>query len=202
MPNLRNQLDLDRCPHCGVDHPLLHVQHNQETNNFAGTNRRFWRLYACTRCGGLIVAAATAGWDQPVTECYPKAESVDEAIPEKARGLLQQALESIHTPAGAVMLAASAVDAMLKAKGFREGSLYARIDKAAADHAITKDMAQWAHDVRLDANDQRHADEHAPLPSVEDAKRCVDFATALGNFMFVLPARVQRGIKEATQSGP
>jgi len=95
------------------------------------------------------------------------------------------------------MLAASSVDSMLKLKGYKEGSLYARIEQAAKDHLITADMAKWAHDVRLDANDQRHADDNAPLPTFEDAKRCVDFAQALAQFIFVLPARVQRGIAEA-----
>jgi len=97
------------------------------------------------------------------------------------------------------MLAASAVDAMLKARGLREGLLYTRIDKAATDHLITSDMAAWAHEVRLDANDQRHADEDAPLPDQADAKRAVDFALALGQLLFVLPARVQRGIADAKQ---
>jgi hypothetical protein len=97
------------------------------------------------------------------------------------------------------MLAASAVDAMLKAKGLKDGSLYSRIDKAAADHLITVEMARWAHEVRLDANDQRHADEEVPLPQQADAKRTVDFALALAQLMFVLPARVQRGIEDTTK---
>lgn len=95
------------------------------------------------------------------------------------------------------MLAASAVDSMLKIKGYTEGSLYTRIEKAAGDHLITKEMATWAHEVRLDANDQRHVDEAATLPTTEDATRVVDFALALAQFLFVLPAKVQRGIDSA-----
>jgi len=60
-------------------------------------------------------------------------------------------------------------------------------------------MAQWAHDIRLDANDQRHADEAASLPTDADTKKCVDFAMALAQFLFVLPARVQRGLAEAEE---
>jgi len=118
---------------------------------------------------------------------------VDADLPEKARAYLAQAINSLHAPAGAVMLAASAVDAMLKDKGLVDGTLYARIDKAAADGTITGDMRDWAHEVRLDANDQRHADKDAALPTSEDAERAVEFASALGTFMFVLPARVRRG---------
>ncbi len=82
---------------------------------------------------------------------------------------------------------------MLKARNYKEGSLYCRIDKAAADHLITEEMAQWAHEIRLDANDQRHVDENAPLPNADDAKRTIDFAKALADFMFVLPDQVSRG---------
>jgi len=89
----------------------------------------------------------------------------------------------------------SAVDAMLKLRGYTQGSLYIRIEKAAEDNVLTKDMAAWAHTVRLDANDQRHADEAATLPSTADAKRVLEFALALGAFLFVLPTRIERGIR-------
>jgi len=91
------------------------------------------------------------------------------------------------------------VDAMLKAKGLTAGSLYERIDQAAKDQLITADMSKWAHQVRLDANDQRHSDAAAPFPSNDDARRCLDFALALAEVMFVLPARVTRGIQDAAQ---
>jgi len=94
------------------------------------------------------------------------------------------------------MLAASSVDAMLKAKAYRARTLFDRINKAAEDHLITGEMAQWAHSVRLDANEPRHADEQAPLPSPEDARRSLDFALALGEFLFVLPSKVNRGITD------
>ena len=95
------------------------------------------------------------------------------------------------------MLAASAVDSMLKDKGYKEGSLYKRIDTAAADHLITDGMAQWAHQVRLKANQQRHADEDIPLPSTDDARQTLEFVMALAQFLFVLPARISRGIEES-----
>jgi DNA-directed RNA polymerase subunit RPC12/RpoP len=196
MARLGNQLDLVRCPHCNVDQPNLQNLQQFDTSDYGGHNRRIWRVYKCARCGG-VVTAASAGVDQLVTEVYPEATSVDGALPDRARSYLEQALNSLHAPAGAVMLAASAVDAMLKARGFKEGSMYRRIEQAAEAHLITQEMARWAHEVRLDANDQRHADEEAAMPSSADATRVTDFAIALGQFMFVLPARVQRGLQDA-----
>ncbi len=193
---LQTQLDLDRCPHCNVDRPTMPFCHQIHTADFAGANRRYWCTYRCNRCGGLIMAASpTAGG--AITELFPRGAVIDPAIPDRARAYLDQALNSLSSPAGAVMLASSAVDAMLKSKGLQEGSLYSRIDQAAREHQITADMAAWAHDVRLDANDQRHADDKAALPGLGDAQRAVEFALALAQFIFVLPARVQRGIEDA-----
>lgn len=195
MPRLTlTQLELERCPHCSVDLPLLKFNHHVQTKLY-DTGNRWWYFYICSRCGGGV-SAWTTMQNGEANEIFPSPQEVDKALPEKARTYLTQALNSLSAPAGAVMLAASAVDAMLKGKGLKEGSLYTRIDKAANDHLITKEMAAWAHDVRLDANDQRHADEESPIPDTAAAKHAVDFAIALGQFMYVLPARVKRGLEE------
>ena len=68
---------------------------------------------------------------------------------------------------------------------------------AAKDHLITDTMSAWAHEVRIDANDQRHADKNAQLPAQEDAVKCVEFSLALAEYLFVLPARVRRGLQSA-----
>jgi hypothetical protein len=193
MFHLNKTLDLPRCPHCGVNSPNLHQTQIFETNNADKTERQIWAIYVCRRCGG-VVSAKSNNPQAVVQAYYPSALTVDDEIPDRARAYLQQAYESLHVPAGAVMLAASAVDAMLKTKGFTSGSLYSRIDKARDDRVITNDMATWAHQVRLEANDQRHADEERPLPSGQDAERSIEFASALAQFLFVLPSRVQRGL--------
>jgi hypothetical protein len=198
MPILTGILELARCPHCGVNTPLLRGRGQFVTVSHDNQIRRFWNNYECAKCGGVVLASALqdAG---VIYEMFPEVRQVNSVIPEPARSYLSQALETISAPAGAVMLCASAVDAMLKAKSYRDGTLYLRINQAADDHLITSEMAQWAHEVRLDANDQRHADDSASLPTLDDAKRCVDFALALGEFLFVLPSRVNRGLADATQ---
>jgi len=123
----------------------------------------------------------------------PQIASVPDTVPERAREYLTQALGSLNAPAGAKILAASSVDAMFKEKGLKTGSLYARIDEAATTHLITDEMAAWAHEVRLEANELRHADEDVPLPTRQDADRVIEFTQALAQFLFVLPAMVTRG---------
>lgn len=96
------------------------------------------------------------------------------------------------------MVSARAVDEMLVEKGLDIGTLKERIDAAAQNGLITPEMARWAHNIRLDANDQRHAERRAPPPSSEDAERCYDFAKTLAEILFVIPDRVTRGVKAST----
>jgi uncharacterized protein DUF4145 len=198
MLKLHAQLPLNRCPHCNVDRPLLTNVWRHESIDYAGGGKRSWGAYQCNRCGSLILCAAPH-LNAYISEQYPPNQAFDdEAIPKRALAYLEQAVGSLHAPAGAVMLAASAVDAMLKAKSYKDGSLHSRINQAVKDHLITEDMGKWAHEVRLDANDQRHVDEGAPLPTEADARRIVEFAKSLAMFLFVLPAMVNKGIKDAT----
>lgn len=193
----QEHLRIGRCPFCGVDKPNLSKVWETWTANSEGKGKRLWRAYVCARCGGLVTAYIKEG-GRYTDSIFPYDEgkrSMD--IPERPRAFLEQAISSIHAPAGALMLAASSVDAMLKNKGYADGSLYSRIDKAAKDHVITAAMAKWAHQVRLDANDQRHADDKATLPTEDDAKRAVAFTEALAQFLFVLPAMVDEGLKDS-----
>lgn len=196
MPHLENQLVLNRCPHCKVDTPSLQMIAQFETRDYISQNLRNWKSYKCSRCGGVILAAAQ-GKSTWISEMYPNEITVSEAIPIRAQEYLKQALNSIHAPAGAIMLASSSIDAMFKYKGYKSGSLYTRINKAEKDHLITEDMSKWAHQVRLDANEQRHVDEEIVLPSEADAKKTIDFTLALGEFLFVLPSKVTKGIEDS-----
>jgi hypothetical protein len=62
-------------------------------------------------------------------------------------------------------------------------------------------MGDWAHHVRLEANDPRHADKDADIPMREQAEQSIEFTEALAEILFVLPSRVKRGIKRAQASG-
>lgn len=109
-------------------------------------------------------------------------------------------MDVLHAPDAAAVMAGSAVDAMLKARGYQDGSLYARIDKAKIDALLTAGMADWAHSVRLGSNRPRHADMDSPHVSPADAKRSVEFAEALGNFLFVLTAQIEEAVNEVSPS--
>jgi hypothetical protein len=194
---LQEHLRLERCPFCNVDRPNLDKLWETKTTNSEGTNEALWRFYKCARCGGVVTAWAN-GPDGYTDGIIPAPKGVSKHIPAKAQSFLFQAIQSIHAPAGAIMLAASSVDSMLKEKGYIDGNLYPRIERAAKDHLITGEMAKWAHQVRLDSNVQRHADHQAQLPTGEDANKTIKFAQAFAEFLFVLPAMVEKGLMDTS----
>ena len=195
----KHLIGVQRCPHCGIARPTMVNKWDEETTGHARPVKRRWAAYLCTNCGDVVTAMGDpTNSSRTAIAVFPDLASADIEIPSKARSFLQQAMESLHAPALAIMGAASCVDAMLKEKGYSEGSLYSRINQAKDDHLITEDMATWAHEVRLDANDQRHAEEDASEPDADDAKRVIDFAAALAEILFVLPARVTRGMADAS----
>ena len=198
--NLDPSLKLERCPHCSVDNPYLLSRFDEfRTSADNGSNMRTWKVYICQRCGGVVVANCTTE-NRVVKSIFPTPETVNEILPLRVKTYLQQAIDSVFAPAGSVMLCASAVDAMLKEKGYLEGNLYPRIKKATEDRLLTEDMAKWAHQVRLEANDQRHSDEDSSIPTVEEARQCIKFTQTLAELLFVLPAKVNRGIEETKRT--
>ncbi|MDE2466766.1 MAG: DUF4145 domain-containing protein [Alphaproteobacteria bacterium] len=199
------QLGLQRCPHCNTANPSIGRRHvfavQPSKAAFQLHNQLLqWHVYSCASCGGLVGAAtpiiqahATFTVDQLAQWIVPAATTISSDIPQAAARYLTQARETLASPAASVLMSAAAVDAMLKERGYRDGSLYSRIQKAETECVLTKDMADWAHDIRLDANDERHADHDASAKTGEDAARCLEFADALADLLFVLPARVRRG---------
>lgn len=193
---------ISRCPHCSVASPNLLAtwRSNQPLPRSASGSGSVWAVYYCTSCGGAILAKGQTGVtnaDAVIVAIYPTSSSVDEAIPDSARRYLTQALETLHAPDAAAVMAGSAVDAMLKQLNYDKGSLYERIDKAVADNVITKAMGEWAHWVRLGSNRPRHADKDKPHVTEDEARQSVEFAAALGYFLFVLTSRVTEGIAKA-----
>lgn len=196
-------LGVARCPHCGVANPNL-VQifsRGVAQPRLDGGPAYNWSVYACERCGSFVVMKSILNKDQYLAvDLYPAPKSAHEDIPQLARRFLQQAIDTLHAPDAAAVMAGSAVDAMLKELGYKEGSLYARIDLALKDNVLTNSMADWAHEVRLGSNRPRHADADRPHVTPDEAQQSVEFAEALGQFLFVLTARIQRGIAAAKQS--
>lgn len=195
-----------RCPHCSIANPLLEYQSFFTQRDMRDDTLHSWFSYRCSSCESLVgafgfmpssqISQATTWLCSHPAEAIlviPEPQSVDQDLPERPRRYLEQALNSLHSPEGAIMLAGSAIDAMLKLKGYVAGTVNQRIKQAVDDHVLTDGMSEWAHAVRLESNKPRHADLEEPHASSELAQQTIKFAQALGEFLFVLPARIERG---------
>ena len=197
-------LALHRCPHCEVAKPLLSYC---QLDYRSGANHRMWFAYVCSNCQNVVTArghrqSVDGGRRQTIIAdaVFPGAKVVQDQVPEPARNYLEQAHRTLgDAPDAAALIASSSVDAMLKNKGFddRKQNLHDRIDKAVEARLLTEDMGKWAHHVRFVSNNPRHADEQDPHVSPEQARIVVDFADALGEFLFVLPSRAEKAISDA-----
>lgn len=200
-----NQLrGLASCPYCGVSSPIM--QSVWQTQQLAARGdqgkKSEWGAHQCTSCAGVVVVMGVAGKTRnvgsvPIARMFPAGRKASDKLPAIAATFLQQAFSTLHAPDAAAVMAGSAVDAMLKHLGLNDGSLYVRIDQAREKGLLTKGMADWAHSVRLGSNRPRHADVDNPHVSSEDAQRSVNFAEALGNFLFVLTAQIEEAAKAA-----
>lgn len=205
---------ITRCPHCGVAKPLMTLTgpitfHRSSTDLYQNKDYYYFTT-KCSHCDNLTLfygseqkADRSRGYTPDslqVEVSYPALDRASEELPDKALKFFQQALESRHAPDGALMLAASAIDAMLKDRGYKEGTLYNRIRVATDDAVLTEEMAQWAHTIRLSANEPRHADDNYDGATPDDAEQIIAFTRALGEYLYVLPARVARWKKKADPS--
>src|SRR5258708_31187092 len=107
MVSLRQLLILTRCPHCRVSIPHLEQAwaSNKAITTFDGQNERWWAVFSCSRCGGLILCASDQGPGGAVTQQHPKVEAIDDqSIPERAKHFLNQAIDSLHSPSASVVV--------------------------------------------------------------------------------------------------
>ncbi|MER9069240.1 DUF4145 domain-containing protein [Mesorhizobium sp. M0902] len=194
-----------RCPHCSIPNPGYAEWWTsgglvpRATPGFTAK----WGTYFCTACGGGVLAKGVWGDakdNAEIASLIPTARSVHDDVPEPVRTFLQQAIDTQHAPDAAAVMAGSAVDSMLKVLGYEDGSVYARINKAVEEHKITESMGEWAHAVRLEANNPRHADKAKPHVSSAEAAQSVEFAEALAFFLFVLTERIKRGKTAAEEA--
>jgi hypothetical protein len=188
-------IELENCPQCQVTKPLLtqlwcSPSYLYNNDKFDGA----WSVYICSKCRRVILACAP-GYEE-IQDILPRQMVLPRDIPDRARRALSEAIKITGTaPSASIISCARAVEFMLDAKGIGVGTskkLYAKIEEAAVQQIIIPDVKTWAHEIRLAANDERHPDLDDATP--DDAQQCVEFALALAQNLFVLPARIRRGL--------
>jgi hypothetical protein len=88
---------------------------------------------------------------------------------------------------------------LLGDEGKKYGNIRDRIDVLAEKNALTPDLKDWAHEVRLGGNDAAH--DKDPY-SKEEAEELLDFTELYLTYVYTLPGRLnerrERAEKEKT----
>ena len=199
-------LDLPRCPWCHTATPTLRrIWHYPPQPINPGAD--IWENFQCSRCQNIILTKLEYEecFDENkwrITQILPSSsQQLDESIPEQARDFLGEAQDAIGSPHASILVCSCALDVMLREKGIKksEGDLYTRIEMAAQQNLITQNMAKWAHQVRLVANESRHPDEDVSPAIQEEARQSLEFTLALAEILYALPARVTKGLEESAE---
>lgn len=185
---------LSHCPHCNSASPTIANETYYFVKDGPKGSSRGWRLYFCKVCGGGILACSQSGSSE-VSELYPEPlRGLSGHIPKNAKTHLSEAREITSQPSACIMSCANAVNAMLIEKEVEGTQLYNRLKNAEKSGLLSAEVSLWGHQVRLDANDERHPDKDYVHPSVEDAKRSLEFAEMLAELLYVIPAKVDAGV--------
>jgi hypothetical protein len=122
-----------------------------------------WRFLRCSGCGrGALAKMHVNGTDSVVETFFPATRPCAALPPTVPAGVAAEYREAELCASVAAWRAASALlrstlEKVLKANGYKKGSLEAKIDEAAADGVITAARSQKAHDdIRVLGNEVVH----------------------------------------------
>ena len=193
-----------RCPRCGDSVSMPPVCEPVKSADVTLDRRHppvpiYAVLHLCTNsnCPGAVVAHyRSEGGELSPAFHEPRwhAHEVSDAVPERPRQILQSANNARHTSIACVAAAVKAVEAMMAEVGYRERrlGLQKRINKAVEERKLPPLMAELAHDVREIGNETHTDEEPEPLTTQEDAEQALKFANLLAEYLFVLPAEVEK----------
>lgn len=187
------------CPYCYTRSVAFEITGGPELEG----HRALWDVLAfCARCDrGVVATFEMPGTDGPeamnpgvlpdpvaIFPSPPKTE-VPEHTPKNVGNYFRQGRESLvsgNWDAAGVMYR-KALETCLKQKFpqyNRNDSLYKRIERAEMDGALTKDLAEWGHQIRILGNDAGHEEE--PFAR-HDAQELDRFTEMLLLYLYTLP---------------
>lgn len=200
------------CPHCGGE-KLGFTSVGEYQIATPEHSTRFETFFRCNNCQrGLIVNYLQRGANQYLSPAacpadpaqfgffpvvmYPSKEpaKVPGHTPEPLGRYFQQAFDGCqrgdNDASGAMSRKVIDVSTkMLLGEEFKKyGNIRDRIDALATKGALTSDLKNWAHEIRLGGNEAAHDEE--PY-SKEEAEELLDFAELYLTYVYTLPGRLK-----------
>lgn len=186
------------CPNCKKHTRLTERAHYTRPNN----KRYRYEIGECNACDFFMLVERVAGIMEKIYP-NPLPEPVDDRIPEPIRKDFEEAnlCYSVNAYRAAAAMARRALQSICLDKGANEKDhLYQQIDWLFSQRIITKDLKEWANEVRHVGNDGAHPkklEDDIPVTS-EDAKDILDLLKQFSQVLYVTPtiAEERRKIRE------
>jgi len=198
------QMDVWRlvCPFCDEKGNFA-LAHHEEKKKPNFDKRLNFDMYQCRNCMGFIHVLWSAGASSLRPRFYGyqvlpwplKAKpEASENWPEGMRRFWIQAHDSLTRENwdAANLMARSALQFVVREREAKGGTLFAQIDDLAAKGVLNPLMKDWAHEVRLLANESAHPE--APVPAdldPQDVREAVNFLDFLLLYIYDLPKQIE-----------
>lgn len=189
------------CPFCGEKGNFA-LAHHAEKKKPNSSKRLNFDLYQCHNCIGFVQVLWSANGHSSMHALYsykvqpwPLAGK-REPSPNWPEGMTRfwvQAHNSLSNENwdAANLMAQSALQFVVREQGAKKGNLKEQIDDLGKKGTLHPMMQDWAHEVRLLANESAHPDAVAPLPvTPEDARDILNFLDLLMFHLYDLPEQI------------
>ena len=196
--------DLDRhriaCPFCG-ERGNFEVAFHEEKKKPNSRKKLNFDTLKCGNCAGFVMVlwsatehgSANGIHDYRVLPWPLKADRYPDAWPETVGRYWLQAKRSLadeNLDAAAVM-ARSALQAALRARGASGSNLQKEMEDLASRGELPPSMREWSDEVRLLGNNSAHPAPGQDAPSAQDVQDLVRFLDLFLECAFSLPRRIE-----------
>lgn len=176
------------CPKCNAYSNLTNRIAYRKHKDGVATN---YSIEECNNCEQHFLVATHASTGERLA-IYPKTLSqiVDSLVPAPIRQDFEEALlcYSVSSYRGAAALARRTVQVICLDKGAgKSKKLQEQIDELFTNGVITKDIKEWAHEVRFLGNDAAHPTKNEVTK--EDAKDILELLESLSEVLYITPAK-------------
>ena len=202
----------DNCPFCGTKSVAFTIVAESVASKVSPYD---WHSLAiCGQCSRGVLTVFETPERSPPRDLLERGHNLDkrwifpeppkteapEHTPKNVANYYRQGMENLGRnwdAAGTMFRKALDVGLKVKFSHDTKGKLYERIRRAADRHDLTPELADWAHQIRLDGNDAAHDEE--PLLEPE-ARRLQVFTELVFRYLFTLPGMMQEARQDETSA--
>lgn len=177
------------CPHCDVTSLLFPAAEWVEDNHLRAT------IYMCPSCRLPVFV----DWDSSSgIAVYPtsKPPEIDKTIRPTVALDYKEALVcfTVKAPRATVAMCRRALQvSVIELGAKKDAKLIEQIDDLYGQGKITKDLKDWAHQIRLTGNLGAHPDKDGLKDvTMKDAAEILSFLDAYFKYVYILPAQVKK----------